>query len=372
MADITFTGDIMCSPNMTRLADNNYASVFARAYKLKGCDYLVGNLETPIAGEEMEFTRERYSFNTPEGYLTALKECGFKLLTLANNHCMDRGEQGIVNTLKNCRDAGFDTVGIYASKEERDTPFIKEINGIKVAFVNYTYGTNAFAHHTFLKHPYMVNLSQPEETLKGSIHLLNSYEQIGSEVERIYVQGEDFDLVKPYLDQLESDIKRAKAAADYVIVVMHNGSQYVREVDPYSLFLAEKIKACGADIIVGHHQHLIQSCLTDSDGYFKIFCLGNFMCDGKIEADDFYFDSPLFNAVFHLSLSRRDDGSIQEKKSFSIYTTVKDKLGMPCAIDSYDIYRKRRETYLREKILRYANLFAGSNKYRDVRERYEL
>ena len=45
-------------------------------------------------------------------------------------------------------------------------------------------------------------------------------------------------------------------------------------------------KQFGADIIVGHHQHIIQSCKTDSDGYFKIFCLGNFMCDGKIEGDD--------------------------------------------------------------------------------------
>ena len=81
---------------------------------------------------------------------------------------------------------------------------------------------------------------------------------------------------------------------------------------------------------------------------------------------------PLFNAVFHLSLSRRDDGGIQEKKSFSIYTTVKDKLGLPCAIDSYDVYQKRDETYLKEKILRYANWFAGSNKYQDVQECYEL
>ena len=372
MAVITFTGDIMCSPRMTALANGDYTSVFNKADKLKKCDYLVGNLETPIAGEEMEFTRERYSFNTPEGYLTALKECGFKLLTLANNHCMDRGEGGIVNTLKNCRDAGFDTVGIYASKEERDTPFIKEIDGIKVAFVNYTYGTNAFAHHTFLKHPYMVNLSQPEETLKGSIHLLNSYEQIGSEVERIYVQGEDFDLVKPYLDQLENDIKRAKECADYVIVVMHNGSQYIREIDPYSIFLADKIKQFGADIMVGHHQHLIQSCTTDADGYTKIFCLGNFMFDGQIDADGYYFDTPLFNAVFHLSLNRRDDGTIEEKKSFSIYTTVKDARGLPCAIDSFDVYAKRNETYLREKILRYANWFAGSEKYQNVQERYEL
>lgn len=372
MADITFTGDIMCSPNMTKLANGDYSSVFARAYKLKSCDYLVGNLETPIAGEELKFTHERYCFNTPESYLTALKECGFELLTLANNHCMDRDEEGIINTLKNCREVGFDTVGIYASADERDTLFTKELGGIKVAFINYTYGTNAFVHHNFLQHPYMVNLSQPEETLPGSIHLLDSYKQIGEEVEKIYVYGKGLDFVKPYLNQLENDIKRAKAIADYVIVVMHNGSQYIREVDPYSLFLADKIKQFGADIIIGHHQHLIQSCSTDPDGYFKIFCLGNFICDRKIETEDFYFDSPLFNAVFHLSLSRRDDNSIEAKKSFSIYTTVKDKFGLPCAIDSYDVYKKRNDSYLREKILRYANLFAGNDKYTSVQERYEL
>jgi poly-gamma-glutamate capsule biosynthesis protein CapA/YwtB (metallophosphatase superfamily) len=217
----------------------------------------------------------------------------------------------------------------------------------------------------------MVNLSQPEETLKGSIHLLNSYEQIGSEVERIYVQGEDFDLVKPYLDQLESDIKRAKATADYVIVIMHNGSQYIREVDPYSLFLADKIKQFGANIIIGHHQHLIQSCDT-TGGYLKIFCLGNFINDQFIEGDGYYFDSPLYNAVFHLSLDKKEDGTIEAKKSFSIYTTVKNKDGLSCVIDAYDVYKKKSEPYLGRTILRAANLFAGSKRYTEIRERYEL
>ena len=372
MADITFTGDIMCSPRMTGLAKGDYFSVFNKACKLKNCDYLVGNLETPIAGEEMKYTHERYCFNTPESYLDALKDCGFDLLTLANNHCMDRDEEGILKTLENCRRRGFETIGIYDTKEERDRVFVKEIDGIRVAFVNYTYGTNAFAHHRFLKHKYMVNLSQPEETLEGSIHLLNDYEQIADEVEQIYVRGEGYEHVKPYLDALGDDIKRAKAASDYVIVVMHNGGQYIREVDPYSLFLSQKIKEFGADIIVGHHQHLIQSCGIDSDGYLKIYCLGNLMCDGRIDGDGYYFDTPLFNAVFHLSLSRRADRSIEAKKSFSIYTTVKDKAGLPCVIDSYDVYKTLDETYLREMILRYANWFAGSERYDTVQERYEL
>lgn len=372
MADITFTGDIMCSPRMTTLANGDYSSVFNKAYKLKNCDYLVGNLETPIAGEELKYTYERYCFNTPDSYLDALKDCGFDLLTLANNHCMDRGEEGIRKTLEACKSKGFETIGIYATEEDRNTVFVKTLDGIRVAFINYTYGTNAFAHHRFLEHKYMVNLSQPEETLDGSIHLLNSYSQIASDVERIYARGESCDLVRPYLKQLENDIKRAKECSDYVIAVMHNGSQYIREIDPYSLFLAQKIKEFGADLIVGHHQHLIQSCDIGDDGYLKIFCLGNFMCDGRIDGDDYYFDTPLFNAVFHLSLSRRDDGTIGVKKSFSIYTTVKDAQGLPCAIDSFDVYAKRNETYLREKILRYANWFAGSEKYDRVMERYEL
>lgn len=372
MVNLSFTGDLMCSPRMTERSKEDYSSSFCKANKLKHCDYLVGNLETPISGEALEYTHERYCFNTPSSFLTALKDCGFQLLTLANNHCMDRGEEGILRTLENCKSGGFETIGVYSDRESRDALFVKEINGIKIAFINYTYGTNAFAHHRFLEHPYMVNLTQPEETLPGSIHLLNRYDKIAEDVERIYLgQREEFSAVKPYLEQLRRDIERAKAAADYVIMILHSGSQYVEEVDPYSRFLAEKIKEYGADIIVGHHQHIIQAC-DSKDDFLKVFCLGNFMCDRYIQGEDYYFDAPQFNAVLHLSLEKRADGGIDAKKSFSIYTTAKNELGLPSAIDSYDVYKTTNATFLKEQILRYANLFAGERKYEKVQERYEL
>ena len=371
MVTISFTGDIMCSPRMTRLSHMNYSPLFAWAKKLAACDYLVGNLETPIAGELLKYTHERYRFNTPESYLTAIRECGFDLVTLANNHCMDRGEEGIIRTLENCQRAGLETIGIYATEEDRHRIFVKEFDGIRVAFINYTYGTNAFAHHTFLKHPYMVNLFQPEETLPGSIHLLNDYAQIESEVQAIYGEGEGYDYVRPHLEQLQDDMKRAKEEADYVIMVMHSGSQYVEEVDAYSKFLAEKIREWGADLIVGHHQHIVQSCDT-SDGYLKIFCLGNFLYDQIIEGDGYYFDSPLYNIVFHLALERKEDGRVLAKKSFSIYTTVKNADGLICPIDAYDVYCQKDEVYLKETLLSIANLFAGGQYYTEVQERYEL
>jgi len=372
-AKLTFVGDMMCSPRMTECSGMDYSFAFERATKLKDCDYLIGNLETPIAGEELQYTYERYRFNTPESYLDALKDCGFDLLALANNHCMDRGEEGIRNTLAACRKKGFDTVGLYDSAEARDRVFVKEIGGIRVGFVNYTYGTNAFAHHTFLEHPYMVNLLQPEETCKGSIHLLNRYDVIAADLARIYgdESSEEYACVKPHLEQLKNDIERTKAASDYVVAIIHNGGQYIQDVDPYSAFIAEKVKEYGADIIVGHHQHLIQTS-EHRDGYLKIFCLGNFMTDPYIEGDGFCYNPPVYNAVFHLELSMDDDGCIAEDKSFSIYTTALDARGLPVAIDSFDVHATKNETYLREDVLRYAKLFSGGKEYLKVKERYEL
>lgn len=134
----------------------------------RDADLAVGNLETPVAGEALRYTFERYSFNTPDGYVASLKKAGFDLPCLANNHVMDRGEEGIRNTLACCRRLGVDTVGAYATASERDTVCIRSVDGIRVAFLNYTYGTNAFAHHRYLDHKYMVNLFQPEENNSGA------------------------------------------------------------------------------------------------------------------------------------------------------------------------------------------------------------
>ena len=372
MAKITIVGDMLSNARMNETANGDFHCFFENANKLKNCDYLVGNLETVVAGEELEYTHERYSFNTPVAFLEAIKDCGFNLLSLANNHCMDRGEDGIINTLKNCKEYGFDTVGVYATKEDRDKIFIKEISGIKIAFINYTYGTNAFAHYRFLEHKYMVNLLQPEETKKGFVHLLNDYREIAEDVKRIYFDKSDEYLeVEPYLEQLEKDIKFAKENSDYVIMLLHCGGQYVEPVDPYTAFIAEKIKEFGADIIVGNHQHIIQSCELKDD-YLKVFCLGNLLYDNRIENGNFHFDSPSYNAVLHLELNKDEQGKVTTHKSFSIYTTAFDNKGLPTIIDSADVFKIKNETYLRSQILHYANLFAGKEQYTEVAERYEL
>ena len=368
-ANLTFTGDLLCYDSLTEKLNQKYDFCFERATKLNKCDWLVGNLESPIANEELKYTFERYCFNTPVSYIEAMKRCGFDMLTLANNHAMDRDEQGILNTLENCRKTGLDTVGMYSSKAERDTIYIKEIRGIRVAIINYTYGVNSFAHNRFFKHKYMVNMFQPEETLKGSIHLLNSNEQIGADLERIYFSGSDeFDIVRPYLAQLEEDIKRAKEAADYVVMVMHSGGQYNDEVDPYSQFLAQKIKEYGADIIIGHHPHIIQKSVVNN-GYLTVFSLGNLLDDPMVVGE-----KPVdhtFNAVLHLSLDKDSGGKITASRQFSIYKIIVTD-GKPQVIDSFDLYKEQPDQKLKEDILYFANRFANTDTIKAVQERYDI
>ena len=96
------------------------------------------------------------------------------------------------------------------------------------------------------------------------------------------------------------------------------------------------------------------------------------MIISKFSVSAISFDKPLYNAVFHLNLRKNENGKIEAEKSFSIYTTVTTPDGIPSAIDSADVFKIKEEPHLRSDILRYANLFAGEEKYNEVSERYEL
>ena len=104
----------------------------------------------------------------------------------------------------------------------------------------------------------------------------------------------------------------------------------------------------------------------------KIYCLGNFFYDNRIVGEDCYFDKPLYDVVFHLSLTKDEQGRVTGKQSFSIYTTMTDEKGMPVVVNAADVYSIKPESHLRLDILRYANLFVGEEKYKEVQERYEI
>lgn len=338
-AIINLTGDILCSPGVTdRFTDNghiDYSPILEQIKcSLSDCDLLVGNLETPIAGAELQFTHERYCFNTPEEFAEMLRDTGFGLVTLANNHCMDRGEEGLFRTLDNLDRIGLPHTGLNRDGEKRY--IVKEVNGIKLAFVNYTYGTNAFAHHIFLENDTSgrVNLFQPQETLPGSIHLLESMEHIGRETERLYfTQNEEYDrYIKPHLDMLRADISDAKKESDFVIFIMHSGGQYNPTPDPYTEMLVSKLREYGADCIVGHHPHVIHG-YDVKDGVFCAYSLGNLVCD-PVDAQDPV--GAAHSALLKLTVEKDETGAKLTDASFSLIRTVRPEDGRIYCVDCFD------------------------------------
>ena len=335
-ATIGFTGDIMCSPGYAEMCTVNGRRDFSHMFSeisgiLNECDFLVSNLETPIAGEEMGFTNERYCYNSPTEFAEEIKRSGFGLVCLANNHCMDRGEEGILRTLDNLDRTGLPYTGLSRPGEKRW--YVAEINGIRVSFVNYTYGTNAFSHHRFLSDDLSgtVNLFQPQETLPGSIHLLESMETIEQLTDRFYDHPNDeYDrYIKPHLDMLRNDIADAKADSDLTIVVMHSGGQYNKLPDPYTLMLSEKIREYGADCIVGHHPHILQRYEV-RNGVPCAYSIGNLLCIPSLSQDPV---GAAYSALFRLTLEKDGDGTRISEAGFSLIRTIEPENAAPYCAD---------------------------------------
>lgn len=180
-------------------------------------DLVVGNLETTLAGEDMHYTGYP-AFNSPESLADNLKGAGFDLVSTANNHCLDRGEKGVLRTIEHLQNAGLGFIGTARSQEERDSFLTVNKNGITVVFLAYTYGTNG--------------IPVPQ----GKEYLVNLMEE----------------------DLIKADVQKAREYADLVVVSLHWGYEYHREPHPQQTKLAEKIISWGADLILGSHPHVLQ------------------------------------------------------------------------------------------------------------------
>ena len=199
--------------------------------------------------------------------------------------------------------------------------------------MNYTYGSNAFAHHRFLSDDLSgtVNLFQPQETLPGSIHLLESMETIGSETDRLYRHPSDeYDrYIKPHLDMLRNDIADAKAESDFTVVVMHSGGQYNPTPDPYTLMLAEKIREYGADCIVGHHPHILHG-YDVKDGVLCAYSIGNLLCIPSSMQDPV---GTAYSALLRLTLEKDEKGTRLTDAGFSLIRTIEPENGAPYCVE---------------------------------------
>ena len=387
---ISFTGDIMCELSLQNASKRGEIYDFEFVFcgvkdKLAESDIVVGNLETVFAGEKAGYTHEVYSFNTPDSFVYAMKDAGINYVSTANNHCLDRGIDGLIRTLKLLDKYGIKHFGTYRSKEERTPYELLEIGGKKIALIAYTYGTNVVENGIVFKEDeeFYVNVlkSQEREWLKfkktlntpGFRSKLSRYiRKVTTLEQRMRIKKKlgilkntaksddllEGDIYPRYLEYLKSDVEQAKHDADYVFVCLHSGGLFNFEVGAYTEHIVNLIVSAGADVIVGNHPHVVQKFVDK--GCLVAYSLGNF----SISPSSLYLvreNLPEYSVLLHFYF---DKGKMSLcKVAFSILKIVESKNGSLCVYPVNVLYDKgiidsEREMLTRDCTKIY-NIFTG-------------
>ena len=252
-AEIVFVGDAMQHQAQLDKAlelgqgnSYNYSDCFSLiSPSIQKADYAVCNLEVPLGGPP------NYSgypcFSAPDSFAKALADAGFDMFLTANNHCLDRKGKAAKRTLCVLDSLKIDHIGTFYSSDDRDTlvPFIKNINGFNIAFLNYTYGTNGI---------------NPDDG-----------------IEVAYIDK----------DKIAQEIKIAKEkGAEIIIVAMHWGIEYVLIENNIQRNLADFLIDNGVDMIIGGHPHVVQPMKVvhndkENKDVLVVYSLGNFISNMK-------------------------------------------------------------------------------------------
>ena len=147
MKKITILGDIMVEPPFLKQAQNGDKYDFYPAMKalhsvLSDSDYVIANLETPLAGEDMVYTNRIVSFNAPDSVAEAIKKLGIDVVSTANNHCLDRGFAGLERTLRVLDEYGIAHTGTYPKGYTGERTHYFEVGDTKFALIAYAHSTN--------------------------------------------------------------------------------------------------------------------------------------------------------------------------------------------------------------------------------------
>ena len=296
--DVTFTlaaiGDIMCHNTQYIDAYNESNNTYDFSYVFndislytKTADICIGNLETTFAGEEVGYSSYP-TFNTPDSLAYELKDIGLDVLSTAGNHALDKGFDGLSRTIDTLNAADISHLGTYKNEEDQNKTLIKYVKGIKIAFVNYAYGTNGIPLPS--DKPFCVNLI-------------------------------DENLMKTQIDNAK------KENPDIIVACMHWGNEYKTKQNSTQEDLANFLFQNGVDIILGTHPHVLEPMekrtVTLEDGStkdgFVIYSLGNFISDQNAE-------NTRSSIILNLDITKHIDGKITiDKYEYIPIYMYKDK-----------------------------------------------
>ena len=263
---LIFAGDAMLhTPQITAAKTDSGYNFHPTFEKIKGRIF-----NADIAGVNLEttFGNPPYSgyplFNSPKEVAKALHHGGFNLFFTANNHALDSGKEGLEQTIDVIRKEGVKQTGTFKNPENRALtyPLMLIKNGIRMAFLNYTYGTNGLP----VRPPNIVNLI-------------------------------DTTLIK-------KDIAAAnKLNPDIIIAVMHWGHEYHTQPSLHQKEIAQFLFNNKVRIIIGHHPHVIQPIQTHTEGnnitHAVFYSLGNFVSNQRWKNSD-------GGMLAHIELSKKE------------------------------------------------------------------
>jgi hypothetical protein len=243
---LVFTGDIMGH-------DTQIASALATGepgYDYYPCfqylkpyfddaDIVISNLEVTLAGPPYKGYPQ---FSSPDALADALKESGIDILVTANNHALDRRQSGLERTLEQLDQRGILHTGTFINPNMRTLyyPLVVEKNGIRLALLNYTYGTNG--------------LKVPPPAIVNRIDTA----------------------------QIRQDLQKAfTAEPDFILVTMHWGDEYQLTENRKQRELAAFLFDHGADVIIGSHPHVVQPIRGEGKGNLVAYSMGNLISNQR-------------------------------------------------------------------------------------------
>ena len=240
LVQILFTGDVVLARHFQHYIGQNYSYAFARIPWFKQADLSVINLEDPLttATEAME---KPFVFKASPRLVEVLKDGGVDLANIANNHIYDYGAAGLLETMRTLKAAGIRYVGAGANFAEAHRPVIFERKGIRIGFLAY-YGVRAHSE----SHP--AGKDDPGTALRR-------------------------------LRFIRDDVRALRPKVDFLVVIFHWGFEKEHFPRTHQIKFAHRVIDYGADLIVGHHPHVLQG-VEKYKGKIIVYSLGNFIFGG--------------------------------------------------------------------------------------------
>lgn len=248
---LVMVGDVLLHERVTEsgLREDgtyNFDHLFANVKEdIETADLALANQEVILGGTAIGLSGYP-AFNGPQEVGDALVNAGFDVILHATNHALDRGSEGILNCIGYWKTEHPDTdfIGINESQAEQDTVHIREIDGMKIAVLNYTYGTNGI---------------EPPYDMPYAVNYLDE-------------------------DTLVRDLTYAEENADFTVVCPHWGTEYVHDPDDSQRYWADIMVQNGADLIIGTHPHVIEP-VEVINNVPVFWSLGNFINSTAEEGD---------------------------------------------------------------------------------------